>query len=47
MWKTLRFKLNKHAYHIQIVHNLEDEDYAARQAMCYDLGYWMLLGMKI
>ena len=35
--KTLRFKLNKHAYHIQIVHKLEDEDYAARQTMCYDL----------
>lgn len=37
VWKTLRFKLRKHAYHIQIVHKLEDEDYAARQAMCYDL----------
>ena len=36
VWKTLRFKLNKHAYHIQIVHKFEDEDYA-RQAMCYDL----------
>ncbi|PSN33092.1 hypothetical protein C0J52_21438 [Blattella germanica] len=30
VWKTLRFKLNKHAYHIQIT-------YVARQAMCYDL----------
>ena len=29
--------MNKHAYHIQIVHKLEDEDYAARQAMCYNL----------
>ena len=37
VWKTLRFKLNKHGYHIQIVHKLGDEDYAARQAMCYDL----------
>ena len=30
VWKTLRFKLKKHAYHIPIVHRLEDEDYAAR-----------------
>ena len=29
--------MNKHAYHIQVVHKLEDEDYAARQAMRYDL----------
>ena len=28
---------HKHAYRIQIVHKLEDEDYAARQAMCYEL----------
>ena len=29
-------QIDKHAYHIQIVHKLE-EGYAARQAMCYDL----------
>ena len=28
---------NKHTYLIQFVHKLEDEDYAARQAMCYAL----------
>ena len=37
VWKTLRYHLKKHAYHVQIVHKLEAEDYAARQAMCYDL----------
>ena len=37
LWKTLRFKFNKHVYHIQTIHKLEDEDYAVRQAMCYDL----------
>ena len=26
VWKTLWFKLNKHAYHIQIVYKLEDKD---------------------
>ena len=36
---------NKHAYHIQIVHKLEDEGYAARQSCV--MTYWMLLEMKI
>ena len=37
VWRTLRYKLKKRAYHIQIVHNLEAEDYSARQGMCEDL----------
>ena len=37
MHTSLRFKLNKHAYNIKIVHKLEGEDYVARQAVCYDL----------
>ncbi|XP_035228858.1 uncharacterized protein LOC118200969 [Stegodyphus dumicola] len=35
--KTLRCYLKKDVYPIQSVHNLEAEDYAARQVMCYDL----------
>lgn len=37
VWRVLRYKLHKRAYHIQVVHKLEAEDYAARQAMCHDL----------
>ncbi|PSN41973.1 hypothetical protein C0J52_10539 [Blattella germanica] len=35
--KVLRFTLKKLAYHLQVVYKLEAEDYAARQAMCFDL----------
>ena len=37
VWQTLRFALKKKAYHIQVLHHLEPEDYAARMAMCHDL----------
>ena len=37
VWQTLRFVLKKKAYHIQVLHHLEPEDYAARMAMCHDL----------
>ncbi|XP_049959583.1 uncharacterized protein LOC126477561 [Schistocerca serialis cubense] len=37
VWRVLRYKLHKRAYHIQIVHNPEAEDYAARQAVCHEL----------
>ncbi|KAJ4427288.1 hypothetical protein ANN_24906 [Periplaneta americana] len=32
VWRVLRFTL-----HLQVLHHLEQEDYAARQAMCHDL----------
>ncbi|PSN35948.1 hypothetical protein C0J52_25095, partial [Blattella germanica] len=36
--KILRFTLKKkRAYHIQVLHKLDEEDYAARKAVCYDL----------
>ena len=37
VWKILRFTLRKRPYHIQVLHHLEDEDFACRRAMCYDL----------
>ena len=37
VWRILRYKLKKHAYHIQVVQKLYEEDKAGRQAMCYDL----------
>ncbi|PSN44487.1 hypothetical protein C0J52_09059 [Blattella germanica] len=37
VWKILHFTLKKRAYHLQIRHALEHEDYACREAMCYDL----------
>lgn len=37
VWKILRFVLKKRAYHIQVLHKLDDEDNACRQAMCMDL----------
>ena len=37
VWRVLRFTLKKRAYHLQVLHHLEQEDYAARQAMCHDL----------
>ena len=37
VWKVLHYTLKKKAYHIQVLHRLEEEDYAARQAMCYVL----------
>lgn len=37
VWKVLRFTLKKRAYHLQVLHKLEAEDYAAREAMCFDL----------
>ncbi|PSN48142.1 hypothetical protein C0J52_23763, partial [Blattella germanica] len=35
--KVFHFTLKKRAYHLQVVHKLEAEDYAARQAMSFDL----------
>ena len=37
--ESVTFHIEKEslAYHIQILHKLEAEDYAARRAMCYDL----------
>ena len=37
VWKILRFTLRKRPYHIQVLHHLEDEDFAWRRAMCYDI----------
>ena len=37
VWKVLRFTLKKRAYHLQVLHKLEAEDYSAREAMCFDL----------
>ena len=37
VWRTLRYRLKKHAYHLQVVHKLAVEDYASREAACYDL----------
>ena len=37
VWKVLRYTLHKKAYHIQVLHKLEVEHYAARAAMCHDL----------
>lgn len=33
VWKIIDYHLSKHAYHIQTVHKLQVEDYAAQQAM--------------
>lgn len=35
--KVLHFILKKKAYHIQVLHKLDEEDYASRQAACDDL----------
>lgn len=37
VWKVLHYTLKKKAYHIQVLHKLEEEDHAARAAMCHDL----------
>ena len=37
VWKTLHYHLHLKAYHIQVLHHLEQEDYAAQEAMCADL----------
>lgn len=37
VWKTLHYRLHMKAYTIQVLHHLEQEDYAAREAMCADL----------
>ena len=37
VWRILSFKLKKRTYHLQVLHHLEQEDYAARQAMCRDV----------
>ncbi|KAJ9589343.1 hypothetical protein L9F63_017448 [Diploptera punctata] len=37
VWRVFRFKLNKRSYHLQVLHHLEQKDYAACQAMCHDL----------
>ncbi|CAL1264728.1 unnamed protein product, partial [Larinioides sclopetarius] len=37
VWKVLRYTLKKKAYHVQVLHKLEPDDYATRKAMCYDL----------
>ena len=36
-WRTLRYKLHKRAYHIQVVHKLEADNYPKREAECHDL----------
>ncbi|PSN54046.1 hypothetical protein C0J52_14568 [Blattella germanica] len=35
--KILRFTLKKRTYHIQVLHKLDEEDYAARKAVPYNL----------
>ena len=37
VWKTLHYRLHLKAYHIQVLHHLEQEDYATREAVCADL----------
>ncbi|KAJ4443074.1 hypothetical protein ANN_04724 [Periplaneta americana] len=37
VWRVLRFTLHKLVYHPQVLHHLEQEDYAAHQGMCHDL----------
>ena len=37
VWKTLHYRLHLKAYHIQVLHHIEQEDYAAREAKCVDL----------
>ncbi|KAJ8897292.1 hypothetical protein PR048_002638 [Dryococelus australis] len=34
VWRSHRLTLRKKAYHIQVTHHLEEEDYAGRVAMC-------------
>ena len=35
--KVLKFTLKKHAYYVQMLHKLDNEDYAAHRAVYYDL----------
>jgi hypothetical protein len=35
--KILKSKLKKKCYHIQVLHDLHEEDYPRRAAMCADL----------
>ena len=35
--QTLHFVLKEKVHHIQVLHHLESEDYAAHTAMCHDL----------
>ena len=36
VWKVLRYTLHNKAHHMQVLHKLEVEHYAARAAMCHD-----------
>ncbi|KAJ4441708.1 hypothetical protein ANN_11566 [Periplaneta americana] len=37
VFKVLKFTLKKRAYHLQVLHQLHEEDLAERMAMCIDL----------
>ena len=43
IWRILRFKFNEHAYQLQVLHHLEQEAYAAHQALYHDLLQLLLM----